>query len=60
MEALLGSVCGATITIPGGAGTTPLYDNRTTFLNVLGAPASILESEFPHNPTVWDSGLFVF
>jgi hypothetical protein len=32
----------------------PLY-----FL-VLGAPAFIIGSEFPHNPTVWDSGLFVF
>ena len=27
---------------------------------VLDAPASLIGSEFPHNPTVWDSGLFVF
>ena len=43
-SALRRSVCGATMTTPGGAGTTLRPHAR---LPVLGAPASLIRSEFP-------------
>ena len=41
-SALRGTSGGATMTTPGGAGTLPLSQ-----FTVLGAPASIIESELP-------------
>jgi hypothetical protein len=52
---LLMSVCGASMTTTGGAGT-PQTTNLQLF-HVLGAPASIMGSELS---SLLGSGLFVF
>jgi hypothetical protein len=46
LEALRGTSGGATMVIPGGAGTA-LTESTVTFSHVLGAPASLIGSEFP-------------
>src|SRR5215207_6363803 len=54
LAALRGSVSGESMTTPGGARTTP---RALCNCPVLGAPASIMGSEFPQSTLLWPFAL---